>query len=317
VIAALRTAGGRIALAIVLSLLIHAAILWLPYITLPQAEVQLPPLSVRLEPLPQPVKLLAKNSGRAKPIPTKAVTSSEEGKSTDSAYESMAPMKKTRQSTAIQPFPKHLQLTFSVYNGSGGLITGEIHQQFDVRGERYNLESVRQSAGLASLHNGDRIIQNSRGKLTETGLQPDIFEEQLITRKDRQTMRVTFDHAAGKLLYSNGDITALPENAEDALSFLYQLARLPMGVESFTLPVSDGEQLHQYQIEIGTSEVLDTPMGKLRTLRLRQIHNDGEAYFEIWLGLEYRLLPVKFRRIGGSGAVTEEFVISSILAADE
>lgn len=316
-IASIRTPGGRIALAIVLSLFIHAAILWLPYINLPQPDVQLPPLSVRLEPLPQPVKLLAKNKGRAMPAASKVVTSPEEGKSADSANESIAPMKKTRQSTAAQPFPKHLQLAFSVYNGSGGLITGEVHQQLDVRGDRYNLESIRQSAGLASLHNSNRIIQNSRGKITETGLQPDIFEEQLITRKDRQSMRVTFDHAAGKLLYSNGSITALPENAQDALSFLYQLAKLPMGVESFALPVSDDKQLHQYQIEIGTKEDIDTPMGKLRTLRLRQIHNAGEAYFEIWLGLEYRLLPVKFSRIDSSGAVTEEFVISSIHAADE
>ena len=316
-IAAFRTPGGRIALAIVLSLLIHAAILWLPYITLPQPDVQLPPLSVRLEPLPQPVKLLAKNTRRAKPVPSKAVNSSEEGKSTDSANEPMAPMKKTRQSTAIQPLPKHLQLTFFVYKGSGRLMTGEIHQQFDVRGDRYNLESMRQSAGLSSLRNSNRTIQDSRGKITEAGLQPEIFEEQLITQKDKQSVRVTFDRAAGKLLYSSGGVTALPENAQDALSFLYQLARLPMGVESFPLPVSDGEQLHQYQIEIGTKENIDTPMGKLRTLRLRQIHNGGEAYFEIWLGLEYRLLPVKFSRIDSTGKVTEEFVISSIRTADD
>ena len=316
-IAAIRTSGGSFALAILLSLLIHAAILWLPNITLPQPVVQLPPLSVRLEPLPQPVKLLARHTRSAKPVPSKDVTRSEQGKSTDSASESMAPMEKTRQSTATQPSPKHLQLTFSVYKGSDGLMTGEIRQHFDVRGDRYNLESMRQSIGLTSLPNSNRIIRNSRGKLTKTGLQPDIFEEQSITREDKQSMRVTFDRTAGKLLYSNGGVTALPENTQDALSFLYQLANLPMGVESFALPVSDGEQLHQYQIEIGAKEYLDTPMGKLRTLHLRQIHNDGEAYFEIWLGLEYRLLPVKFRRVDGSGMVTEEWGISSIRAADE
>ncbi|MGA7594242.1 MAG: DUF3108 domain-containing protein [Gallionella sp.] len=316
-IATIRTPGGRFALAIVLSLAIHAAILWLPYITLPQPAAQLPPLSVRLEPLPQPVKLLAKNTGQAKPVPAKAVTRSENGKSTDSANESMAPMKMTRPSTAAQPFPKHLQLTFSVYQGAGGLMSGEIRQQFDVRGDRYNLESMQQSAGLASLHDSNRIILDSRGKITENGLQPDIFEEQSITRNGKHSMRATFDRAAGKLHYSNAGETVLPENAQDSLSFLYQLAKLPMGVESFPLPVSDGEQLHQYQIEIGTKEDLDTPMGKLRTLQLHQIHNGGEAYFDIWLGLEYRLLPVKFRLVDGSGAVTEEYVISSIRAADE
>ena len=316
-IATIRTPGGRIALAIVLSLLIHASILWLPYITLPQPGVQLPPLSVRLEPLAQPVKLLATRAEAAKPVPSKGVNRSAEEKSADSANESMAPMKKTRFRTAAEPFPKHLQLAFSVYKGSGRLMTGEIRQQFDIHDGRYNLESVQQTAGLTSLRNSTRIIQDSRGNITETDLQPDIFEEQSITRKGKQSLRVTFDRAAGKLLNSNGGVTALPENAQDALSFLYQLAKLPMGVESFLLPVSDGEQLHQYQIEIGSKENIDTPMGKLRALHLIQMHNDGEPFFEIWLGLEYRLLPVRFRRHDGLGAVTEEFLISSIRASDE
>jgi hypothetical protein len=47
------------------------------------------------------------------------------------------------------------------------------------------------------------------------------------------------------------------------------------------------------------------------------MHAQGEAYFEIWLGLEYRLLPVKFSQVDSSGKVTEEFVISGIRAADE
>jgi hypothetical protein len=58
-------------------------------------------------------------------------------------------------------------------------------------------------------------------------------------------------------------------------------------------------------------------MGKLSTLHLRKMHARGEGYFEIWLGLEYRLLPVKFDLVDGSGNVTEELVISSIRAADE
>ncbi|MEO6975619.1 MAG: DUF3108 domain-containing protein [Gallionella sp.] len=226
-------------------------------------------------------------------------------------------MNKTNETTTIQPFPKHLKLTFSVYKGMGGLITGEIHQQFDIRGDRYNLKSVRQTAGLASLSNDDRIIQDSRGRIVETGLQPDIYEEQKITRKGTQSLLVTFDRAAGKLRYSNGDEATLPEKTQDALSFLYQISQIPMTEEFFPLPVSDGKQLQQYQIEIGTKQTIDTPMGRLHTLHLRKMYAQGEAHFEIWLGLEYRLLPVKFRQFDSSGSVTEEFVISMIRAKDE
>ncbi len=101
------------------------------------------------------------------------------------------------------------------------------------------------------------------------------------------------------------------------LSFMYQISQLPMNGEFFTMPISDGMQLQQDQIEIGTKEDLATPMGKLRALHLRKMHADREAYFEIWLGLEYRLLPVKFRQIDSSGNMIEEFVITDIRAADE
>ena len=83
------------------------------------------------------------------------------------------------------------------------------------------------------------------------------------------------------------------------------------------MPVSDGTQLQRDQIEIGEKEDIATPMGKLSTLHLRKMHTHGEAYFEIWLGLEYRLLPVRFRQVDSAGEVTEEFAISGIRAADE
>lgn len=313
----LRTPARRIALAIALSVLVHAVILWLPYITLPQARVQLPPLSARLEPLTKPVETIAEKPEHAKRVPANAMTKSDDSASTKPASKTMAAMNRTEQTTATQPFPKHLQLTFTVYKGTGGLMTGEIRQQLDISGGRYTLKSVRQTSGLSSLRNSDRIIQDSRGKIVETGLQPEIFEQQMITRGDTQRLRVTFDRPAGKLHYSNGSESKLSADAQDSLSFLYQLSQLSMHAEFLPMSISDAAQLHQYQIEIGAKEDITTPMGKLRALHLRSMHARGEAYFEIWLGLEYRLLPVKFSQVDSSGSVTEEMVISGIRAKDE
>ena len=311
-IAVLRTPARRIALAIALSVLIHAAILWLPYIQFPQARVELPPLSVRLEPLPKTVKATA-----AKPEPVYPLTRSEGSASAKPEAGAMAPMDRTELTAAAQPFPEHLQLRFTVYKGADGFRIGEILQQLDIQGDRYNLKSVRQTSGLASLRNSDRLIQTSRGRLVPTGLQPQVFEEERITKGGKQSMQATFDQTTQKLRFSQGGEAALPADAQDVLSFLYQLSQIRMDGEFFPLPVSDGTHLQQYQIEVGAEEEIDTPMGKLRTLHLRRMHTRGEEYFEIWLGLEYRLLPVKFRLVDGSDKVTEELVISGIRAADE
>jgi hypothetical protein len=317
VIAAFRTPTRRIALAIALSVLIHAAILWLPYIQLPQAKVQLPPLSVRLEPLPKPVELIAEKPELAKPEPANPLTKPDDSASAKPVTKAMVAMNRTEETTAIRPFPKHLQLTFAVYKGADDFRTGEIHHQLDIHGGRYTLKSVRQTAGLASLRNSDRLIQTSHGKIGEHGLQPDTFEEEKITRGGTQSLQATFDRAVQKLRFSHGDETVLPADAQDILSFMYQLSQFPMNGEFFPLPISDGAQLQQYQIEVGAKEDIATPMGKLRALHLRKMHTQGEAYFEIWLGLEYRLLPVKFSQVDSSGKVTEEFVISGIRAADD
>jgi hypothetical protein len=318
VIAAFRTPFRRILLAIALSVLIHAAILWLPYVQFPQqTRVQLPPLSVRLEPLSKPDKVIPEKPLSAKQQSTIHLTKTEDSASAKPETNAMPAMNRTAETLATQPLPKQLQLRFTVYKGADGFRIGEILQEFDIHGDRYTLKSERQTSGLASLRNSDRLIQTSRGRIGEHGLRPEIFDEQKIGKGGEQTVQVTFDQTAGKLRYSNGGETALPADAQDVLSFMYQLSQVPMNVEFFSLPVSDGEQLHQYQIEIGTKEDLSTPIGKLRTLHLRKMHTHGETHFDIWLGLEYRLLPVKFSLVDGSDNVTEEYVISDIRAADQ
>ncbi|HUW75581.1 MAG TPA: DUF3108 domain-containing protein [Gallionella sp.] len=315
--AAFRTPGSKIALAITLSLIIHAAILWLPYINLPQPQVEFPPLSVRLAPLPTPVKLVTEKPEHGKPAPSNDLVKSDHKLSARSASKSMAPMNKTKQNTAAQPFPKHMHLSFIVYKGEDGLRTGEIRQQFDISDGRYALRSVRETSGLASLRNDDRIIQSSHGNIDEHGLHPDLYEVEKITVAGKLYHQSLFDHKSGTLRFSDGSSTALPTDMQDSLSFMYQLSQLPINVEFFTLPVSDTGQLRQYQIEIGTREDIDTPIGKLRTLHLREMHASGSAYFEIWLGLEYRRLPVKFREVDSSGKVIDEYVISGIRASDK
>jgi hypothetical protein len=324
-----RTPGRRVVLAITLSVLIHIIILWLPYLSFPQAKMQLPPLSaaltVTLENRPKAVEQLATEA-----IPPEQIVKKTERENADPAHSlteggegarkplpKKMVMSRAAESSAKQVIPRHLQLNFIVYQGENGLRIGEIHHQLDIQKGRYTLSSERQTAGLTSLRNSDRMIQNSSGKFGKQGFQPDIFAEEKVTRSGKQDVQVTFDWARQKLRYSNGAESALPADAQDILSFLYQLSQLPMNGEFFPLAISDGALMEQYQIEIGAKENIATPMGELRALHLRKMHVQGAAYFELWLGLEYRLLPVKFRQVDNAGNVTEEFVIAGIRAADE
>lgn len=315
-IAALNTPARRITVAIALSVLVHFAILWLPYLQFPHAKVDLPPLSVRLENLPKPVEQPARKTLPAQPQQANPLVKPDQNPSAKHG-QAMARMNRAEETTETHTFPKHLQLTFVVYADENGSRTGEIRQQLDISGGRYTLRSERKAAGLSSLRNSDRTIQVSNGKIGDHGLQPDTFSEEQIDPGGKQSLQATFDWSAMKLRFSDGGEIPLPADAQDALSYMYQISQLPMNAEFFTLPVVDGAQLRQDQIEIGVKEYITTPMGKLYTLHLRRMHADREAYFEVWLGLEYRLLPVKFRLVDSSSKMTEEYVISDIRAADK
>lgn len=311
-IAFLHTPVRRISAAIALSVLVHAIILWLPYFHLPRAAVELPPLTVRLEPRPltpetqpagaEPATTLARSAGR---------TATGKGSST------MPKMARTAATMANHPLPKRLQLVFAVYQGEAGSRTGEIRQQLDIRADRYTLTSERHSAGLHRLSDSGRTTQSSSGRINSHGLQPDSYDEDMVNRDGTRHSQAMFDWKAQTIRYSDGSTASLPADTQDMLSFMYQLSQIPMNAEFVEMPVSDGERLQQYQIEIGLKQDLATPLGKLRVLYLRKIHTPGEPYFEIWLGLQYRLLPVKFRLVDGSDQAIEEYLISDIRAGDK
>jgi hypothetical protein len=126
-----------------------------------------------------------------------------------------------------------------------------------------------------------------------------------------------FDWQTRSLTFSNGKETALPELAQDDVSYLYQLSQLPLAKGLVELHVVRNERLIRYELSVGEEEEIQTRLGKLRALPLRKVRAMGEEGLDIWLGLEYRLLPVKVRHFNRAGQVDAEMVIADIRVADE
>jgi hypothetical protein len=322
-----RRPAGRISLAIGLSLLVHALVLFAPLIELPKSKVPLPPLTAKLEPLPPPPAPAQKKKPRPKPKPVeKAAAQAQESapETTDEAPQAGAgtqPAEAAAEETAKQArplLPRHAQLTFSVYQGNGGLQLGESVHRLDIEEGRYTLKALTQTTGIASFFKTYVLTQSSEGEAGAQGLLPHRFAEEKKLSGGSQTLDAEFDWEARRLRFSRGGEAELAEQAQDILSVLYQLSQMPMSnQEVMPLRISNGKKLEYYELEIGAEEEIDTPLGKLRALPLRKIHAKGEEGLDIWLGLEYRLLPIKVRQIERSGEIAGEMVISDIRVSDE
>lgn len=328
-----QTAAGRIALAIALSLLVHALMLFAPLVKLPPQEPPLPPLTAKLEPLPviaaapkpkrapkpRP-KPVAKAAPIAEPIPEAISAASQVSETPTPEVISEPELSMTQPvepTKPAHPLPKHAQLTFIAFQGTSFEI-GEVLHRLELRANnRYSIAVNIKTTGIASVFKRYESMQLSSGTMTPQGLHPNSFTDVRVTSNGRENYSAHFDWEAKTLSFIDDTQTELPEQAQDIVSFLYQLSQLTLDQRVIPMYISNGKKLERYELEIGEEEQVDTRMGKLRGLPLRKVHAPGEEGLDIWLGLEYRLLPIMVRQIDRSGNIAGELRVSDIRVADE
>jgi hypothetical protein len=331
----LKHPAARIALAIGLSLLLHAMLLFGPRLMTPSpVEPSLPPLTARLMPLPAskpvPVKkrprkpaartVISEETAHAQ-LPPPAIQPPQDQASAAAPVQTpaKAPEEAPAEKNAApaNPLPRHAELTFAVYMGTD-LPIGEVRHRLDISDDQhYTLQVTIHTTGLARLLKTFVMNQQSTGTMTARGLRPDSYREDKLTSKGNETLSAEFDWQDNLLKFSSGASTALPRDAQDILSVLYQLSQMPLDQPGLAMHVSNGKKLESYELETGPEENVQTRMGLLRAILLRKIHGPDEEGLKIWLGLEYRLLPIKVQQLDKKDRVIGEIDISSIRVSDE
>ncbi len=331
----------RITLAVILSLLIHGALLFGPnLVEIQPVESALPPLVARLEPLPKPAipkptkpktpakpRHESKAAIPAKPLPETVVVDQPDATAllnepaaqpvvdivtkNDVAPDITEPVK------PAHPLPRQAELTFHVHKGTG-IVIGEAKHRLQIdENQHYSLKMEISTIGVARFLKKFEMTQQSSGMHDSAGLNPDDFSESRATDKGDQKISARFDHVSKLLIFSNGISSALPDQAQDILSALYQFSQMQLNQSPLSMYISNGKKLERYEFEIGAEEEILTRKGKLRALPLHKVHAPGEEGLDIWLGLEYRLLPVKIRQIERNGEIAGEMVITDIRVSEE
>lgn len=327
--------------ALVLSLLLHALLLVAPGWELPE-QTELPPLQAKLIAVPKkptapprpdvsPAAPQVRRPSKATPAPLDTVpvleaASAVEAASTMASASAVqavsapppAPVVESPVATFEHPkLPRQARLRFLIYKSGDNLLVGEAVHRFEVDDERNYTLSVRmKTLGLVSLFKTYDSEQISSGKLTQRGLRPQKFSESKQTNQGKDAFGATFDWEQRQLTFSSGEMQALPVGTQDLMSALYQVSQLDLGQGKIKVPVTNGRRLEQYEFIVGEETTLSSRMGQLRVLPLRKVRKPGDEGLEIWLALEYRLLPVKFVQIDRAGQMSAEMVIEEIRVAD-
>jgi len=218
----------------------------------------------------------------------------------------------------VRALPRQGQIKYILYYGGAGWIVGETLQTWSIDHDHYRFTSRSATGGLVWLFSRQHLDYESEGEITQDGLRPKHFAVE--RRRSGVTEQATADfdwNAMAVTLDTPPRTVALPAHAQDIVSFMYQLGLTALQPGHLELPVTNGWKLDRYQIEVGTEEDIDTPLGKLKAIPVRQIPQPGKESIELWLATEYRMLPARIRFFDRDGKPAGEQLVSDIRVSDE
>ncbi|MHB1247438.1 MAG: DUF3108 domain-containing protein [Sulfuriferula sp.] len=191
--------------------------------------------------------------------------------------------------------PRQVEIDYRLTHN--GLEVGSVHETYTRKGNNYRIDSQTRAAGpLAVLFKG-QLESISTGKITSHGLRPAKFEQ---TRSDapQKNISSSFDWKSRKITHTSKDhseTVALPADAQDRLSVLYQFMFVKPGAKKLDFDVSTGHSLSHEVYTLVGEETLATPVGALKTLHYQNQPEKGEKQIEVWLARDKHYLPAQVR----------------------
>ena len=205
--------------------------------------------------------------------------------------------------------PAEVRLDYVLTYGDQGLVVGTAQYDVRIQGERYTLSSVVELTGLFALIRSGRLVQTSHGRLTAQGFRPEAYWVQR-GQDAGKTEFAQFDYAAGRVWLGGRGQVALPDGAQDLLSFIYQLGVLRPAPGRLQLPIATGRKLREYRIDVLGAETVATAAGELPALHVRKAGDGDDDAVDLWLGTALSHLPVKIRLTSPDGKIAEQSLLA-------
>lgn len=215
-----------------------------------------------------------------------------------------------QQPTSPNPMlPKRIQAIYEVTKN--GQPFAKVHEQFEVVGKTYKVESVTKGMGIYALF-GERTL-TSIGKVSAQGLWPSHFE---LHQGDnaKKTLLADFDWAKQTLMMTvKGKVKTAKINAgtQDLASFAYQFMFLPAPLkDAVNVSLTTGKKLNEYQYKIKSElEVIASAGVQYKALHLVPQEQNKPETKELWLSTEHYYVPVRIMMIDDNEQKLEQTLI--------
>lgn len=197
---------------------------------------------------------------------------------------------------ASLPIPPY-QATYQVY-GAGIPLGESLVELRDAGDGRYQMRSEVKPTGLASLLVAEQLNEQVSGRFRDGLPLPSRYEQQRNGSKGPSTQRATFDWEDRRVLTEADGQTArhaLSARVVDPLSLhLLVMQDLKRGQLPGQYTLVDETELKTYRVNADGEDILDTPLGKLRTIKISRQKPGSNRVTRLWFApdLDYLLVQI-------------------------
>ena len=196
--------------------------------------------------------------------------------------------------SAAHALPVEVAAEYRLSNS--GVVIGRVSESFQRTGDRYSLRSTTRSEGVLKLVLDDNITLESRGLVTDAGLQPLEFEQRRAGSAAKD-VHATFDWQRGVMnsrFRGESQDVALPRATQDRISVLYQFMSVGQRRGTLDMHMSNGRKVERYTYRFVEEVRVATPAGEFDTLHYARVTaNDKESRTDVWLAKDRFNLPVR------------------------
>lgn len=137
-------------------------------------------------------------------------------------------------------------------------------------------------------------LERSKFEIVNKQIKPKEYFIDSYEKKEHKEIKLDFDWQQSMVIANGKKLYDLKTTMQDKLSHLYQLKIDLQGSENkFTYQVIKDDEISKYTFQILGNELIDTPLGKLDTVKLRQTSNTSSRNNVIWMAKPLGLLIVK------------------------
>jgi Protein of unknown function (DUF3108) len=260
--------------------------------------------------LPKPKKPKAPMPPQQAPEPPAVTEAASEPEAVVAEVSASTPVAASAPETSATPeaaasapvfeWPLATRVTYKAEGYFRGEVHGSALVEWIKRGERYQVHSDVLLGPRAFPIASRRFT--SDGVISETGLVPERFEsiDKLLVVSNAPKV---LNFAADSVELPNGEKVAKMPGVQDPASHYIQLAyqlMLKPGVlrvgASIDMPLAWSKRQEMIAYDVIAEEVLDTPLGKIKTFKLKPRRLNGEpmeALADVWLAPSLQYLPVR------------------------